>query len=165
MADEISTSLSMRIIELPTLQFTGIEKIWTALQNDDNGICELWSKHFSKKQSEIQPMSVEDSWYGVYRISNEAGNLKEPASFCAAFKTDSKESVPQDCTRLDLPSGSYAFFEFAPGYLCGITDQLSTSIDKAGFAIADNAICFETDAPEGSGHDGTVNIWIPVTQR
>ena len=116
-------------------------------------------KLFPEKQCLIQPASVEGNWYGVYRISNETKKLNEPMTFCAALKTDTTDKEPEGCTRYALPACTYAFFEQSPGYLCELADVMAAKIAEAGFAVAENAICFETDNKE---RDGTVNVWVPV---
>ena len=76
-----------------------------------------------------------------------------------ALKTDTTDKEPEGCTRYALPACTYAFFEQSPGYLCELADVMAAKIAEAGFAVAENAICFETDNKE---RDGTVNVWVPV---
>lgn len=159
------TAMTMDLVELPALQFTGIERNYKELQQEENGFCNLWTQHFPEKRPLIQPISIEGSAYGVYRINNGTGKLKEPASFCAALKTDSADKVPAGCARYALPPGRYAFFEQAPGYLCELAERITTRIAEAGLAIAEDATCFETDAPPKSGQGSSVNLWVPVMPK
>ncbi|MCK5114166.1 MAG: GyrI-like domain-containing protein [Phycisphaerae bacterium] len=158
--DKVQKILEPKIVELSSVQFTGVERSYEELQNEENGFCTLWTKLFPEQGPNILPESIENKNYGVYRIREWA----KPDSFCAAMKTDGKSAVPQECTRYNLPAATYAFFEQAPGYLCEIADMLTVALKNSGFGVAENAVCFETDAPQVSEKNDSVNIWIPVVQ-
>lgn len=157
-------ALKPRIIELPALEFTGVERNYQELQSESNGFCTLWTKHFPERQPAILPGSTERTGYGVYRMSIKAHELPHPESFGAAMKTDGKGEVPEGCTRYRLAAATYAFFEQAPGYLCEIGDKLTAGLVASGFGVSENAVCFETDATQVSGQEVSVNIWIPVVR-
>lgn len=159
------TDMTMDLVELPAMQFTGIERNYQALQQEENGFGKLWTEHFPEKRALLQPISIEGRAYGVYRIHKETRKLNEPASFCAALKTDSADQVPEGCARYALPPSRYAFFAQAPGYLCELAELITTKIAEAGLAIVDDATCFETDAPPKSGQGASVNVWVPVVAK
>jgi predicted transcriptional regulator YdeE len=86
-------------------------------------------------------------------------------TFCAALKTDSTDKEPEGCTRYDLTACTYAFFEQNPGYLCELSHIIEDKISEAGFIVAENAICFETNAPDKPGQSSSINIWVPVIRQ
>lgn len=63
------TDMTMDLVELPAMQFTGIERNYKELQQEEDGFCSLWTEHFPEKRSLIQPISIEGKAYGVYRIN------------------------------------------------------------------------------------------------
>lgn len=149
------------IIELPQLQFTGVDRSYEELQSQENGFCILWTEIFPKHRPEISPMSKEDIPYGVYRMKD----WPTADRFCAALKTEGGGAVAQNCARYNIPPQRYAFFQQAPNYICAIADSLAEAITKVGFEIPEDSVCFETDAPSVAGQDQSVDIWIPVRQR
>jgi predicted transcriptional regulator YdeE len=159
------TEMTMDLVELPAMQFTGIERNYQELQQEGNGFCNLWTQRFPEKRSLIQPISIEGRAYGVYRINKQTRKLNEPTSFCAALKTDSAGKVPEGCARYALPPGKYALFKQAPGYLCELAELITTKIAEAGLAVVEDATCFETDAPPKSGQGPSVNVWVPVVSK
>ena len=121
----------------------------------------LWQE-FMSYHDQIQPLSVDQSYYGVYLGTDHA----KPLDYLAGMAVEDVDAVPECLVVRELPAAQYAVFEctlktLGPTYGTIWKEWLPSSpyeLDVAAFG-------FDFHRPNTTSGDSPMHIYFPIKAR
>ena len=151
--------MNVEIVNRPDANVLGIAARINPTEADYG---DLWGRRFGPREPEIAALAVEPGYYGVYYGTGQPGIV----DFIAGMVVGDVADVPEGLTLRPLPGGAYAAFSCTLSGIGATWGQIYGQwLPASGYAEDESRPAFEYFAPNASGPDAPVVIYVPIVAR
>ena len=141
-----------------------MEEEFARIERDDPGFVKIWLDRFEAKHEQVQPLSLDKAYYGIFFYPPE--RVGRPERYLAGMRVAQIPATPEDRVVRVIPAARYAVFETTLAQIGDTTDQaLVRWLPETGYEHDYPRPHFDFMLPEATRADSPVTVWIPIRPK
>ncbi len=153
-----------RFEERGPFQVLGVEDDAYKIEEVDPGFNDLWLNRFESRIDDVEPYSIDGSFYGVWSGFTETDILKGKCLAGMAVRADAK--TLEGWVIKDVPAAKYAVFETTLRDIGDVTEYaLKQWLPGSDYELDTPKPRFDFMPPDTTTQESPVSVWIPVRKK
>ena len=153
-----------RFEERDSFRVLGVEDDAYKIEEVDPGFNDLWLNRFESRINDVEPYSIDGSFYGVWSGFTEIDILKGTCLAGMAVRDDVR--IPGGWVIRDIPAAKYAVFDTTLRDIGEATEYaLREWLPGSGYELDTPKPRFDLMPSDTLAPESPVSVWIPVREK